>query len=554
MTVNRRIGPIRRLLHRLLRKCATLLALARRALPGGRGREARLYARIEALLHGAAVGRGGRPRPILPLIPNLVREVLCQEGGYRTIFIERLGGDDRLYLAAHGLSETHLRAAVGDFRDPLRFQREALDRGSLAVICPWTGRTLASDRSLLAAESQPIFYRCVGGGHPARVFYLAVGREGTGNARLYYYLPDERLVLFFMDPHYWNGTAEIDEIRAHLIARWRAVLDYVGREQRSTLCALVDSNHFAHHLWEDLSGLARLLGAGEIGRVESLVVASEPLGPISTLFPEIPAHKIEHADYPGLIGDAMARGRCLIRFGCLTISPELAERIWLGACALAGEGVVARAAALRVDCWPVLWVTVRTGNRTWVSQIEGIAHIVNALYAEYPRLGLILDGYSIPCGRPRIAAQEERATLRDERSCIAQILTRLSPGIVSTSTVGLSMSVAIVFARSADIYLAHHGSLQHKVAWIANCPGLVHSNRGVLAGPLDRYPGLFAREDARLPVYLAPALVEDRPGARDVANNCWAFDLDNYDFEARHALEALRGLLRELKPRDLDRR
>ncbi len=551
MTANRWVRPARRVFGRALRKCAQLLALTRRLVPGGGAREARLYARIENILNGAPSARSRGARPLLPLIPSLVRQVLSQGAGYRAIFTERLTADDRRFLAENGLSEAYIRANSGDPSDPLRFQRQALARGRLDAICPWTGRTLESDRSVLAAESQPIYYRFVCGNGSGRVFYLAVGREGTGNGTLYFYLPNERLVLFFADPHLWNGTAEIDQIRAYSIVRWRPVLDYFGRGEGGGVCALVDSNHFAHHLWEDLSGISGLLNDGLLQRVETLVVASEPMGPIAALFPEIPAEKIEHAVYPGLVDDALVRGRCLIRFGGLSIHPSLVERAYRCACLHAEEGAVAQAAAMRDACWPVLWVTVRIGNRTWVSQVDGIAGIANALYREYPRLALIVDGYSVPDGRPRIHPRTELETVRAERACVEEIRLRLTPGLTLASNVGRSMSAAIVFARAADLYLAHHGSLQHKVAWIANCPGVVHSNRGVLDGPLERHRGLFAREDAVVPVYLDPERVQDRPGARDVPNNRWAYDLDNYDFDYNDALHALRRLLRDSKPRPL---
>jgi hypothetical protein len=50
--------------------------------------------------------------------------------------------------------------------------------------------------------------------------------------------------------------------------------------------------HFAHHLWNELPGIDRLVKKGMIDSVDKFLVLREPLGDLRQIFPEIPASKV----------------------------------------------------------------------------------------------------------------------------------------------------------------------------------------------------------------------------------------------------------------------
>jgi hypothetical protein len=58
------------------------------------------------------------------------------------------------------------------------------------------------------------------------------------------------------------------------------------------------------------------------------------------------------------------------------------------------------------------------------------------------------------------------------------------------SLVGLPLLEIALYATIADAYLAHHGSIQHKIGWLGHCHGVVHANRTVLSTPLLWEPAL----------------------------------------------------------------
>lgn len=108
------------------------------------------------------------------------------------------------------------------------------------------------------------------------------------------------------------------------------------------------------------------------------------------------------------------------------------------------------------------------------------------------------------------------------------------------------MHESIAYAHTADCYLSHHGSLQHKIGWIANCPGVVHSNKTVLNTP-RRFPAFWARQDTVPPIYIDANAVDDVAGYTELQNNRIVNNLDNYDFDYRVALRELKKILKRMQ-------
>jgi hypothetical protein len=70
---------------------------------------------------------------------------------------------------------------------------------------------------------------------------------------------------------------------------------------------------------------------------------------------------------------------------------------------------------------------------------------------------------------------------KDEIDAIIGELTRKSRPLPSQRIVnvgGLGVLDTITLAQLADAYFCHAGTVQHKIGWTANRPGLIHGNRG----------------------------------------------------------------------------
>lgn len=566
-----------RLLTALPRKLwGRAVQLARR-LDAVADRELRHYLALEARLLHLPAPDTAKPAFPWPLPPApVLREALAASPDYRCIDLRSPDRDDAAWLSRHALKPAHIAANRGLIpeahlppqriarrrqlglepdADSTAFQLEALDQAAVEAVCPVTGRLRRAIHGLLAAQNQPMFYWFPADGE-APAMLLAAGREGRGWIKLYLFLPALRTALLLADATRWHGRDELDQLRAHLLAEHRAVDAYLRRTEPPRPWVLLDNRQFAHHLWNALSGLEHLAAAchkGDLAPPAGLLVCAEPWGPPEALFPELSAAgvPVERATFPAPIEAAQREHRLLLRVGGTRMSEALLARVHRLAAQRVPEAVLERAASLRRDHRPILWVTLRMENRTWVSQVPGLIAIGRRLAADYPDAALLIDGFSVPYGPANAPDAGHARLIVAEQQAAAAIAAALSGVLPVVSLVGRPLFEAVVFTTVADCWLAHQGSLQHKIGWLGNCPGVVHANRRVLTTPMLWEPALHARVAQTPPTYLDPALVRDVPGAKRVAKNRWLDDLDNYELDPDAAYAVLAPLLAAGRERGL---
>lgn len=115
------------------------------------------------------------------------------------------------------------------------------------------------------------------------------------------------------------------------------------------------------------------------------------------------------------------------------------------------------------------------------------------------------------------------------------------------NTVGCTLAESVLWANHVDLYFCHHGTTQHKVGWLANKPGVVHSNQGVLSHPA--YPeakGCWI--NCRNAIYLPKSSVVDSEVPENY-QKAMRKDLKNYYLNWEDAYKELLGLLKLIEPR-----
>ena len=122
-------------------------------------------------------------------------------------------------------------------------------------------------------------------------------------------------------------------------------------------CVIVNSDHFAHHLWNELSVVEGIVAEG-LHHDVLLLVSQSPLAHLSELFPEIPRELIVDVgtavDAPHRY--AMQRALFVAPTGRRFIPKRLPERI-LDCARTAFPEEAGRAAAFRENHDPIVWVT-----------------------------------------------------------------------------------------------------------------------------------------------------------------------------------------------------
>jgi hypothetical protein len=495
------------------------------------------------------------------LYPEVIQASLRARTEYRIVDPDDISPRDREFLIENNLSvDFVLQNRAGSANALLQgpngrieagvaaddFQLDALSRRAMAIVCPYSGRHLESDRSILVADGDPIFYRF----ESLDMVFLAVGVPGIGYEKLYLYIPRICAIILIRSHAFWHGRDNVDRLRAHMIANWRSVSFYLNSTAHPSVCALVDNSHFGHHLWNDLTSIDKIIERDRTHQIDEIIVQSEPFGPIEAIFPSLVGESIVRCKPKQLAQRIMIQNLFLVRFGGNVISNRVIEGLFRAADNICTVEVKEQAIRMRQECWPILWATVRTGNRTWMSQSEGIAKIANDLYSAFPRLGLIIDGFCTPHDQPAIPVEEQNRIIAEEVACVELVKGILDKAISFRVNVGRPLPESVIFARITDIYFVHNGSLQHKIGWLANCPGLVHSNTSDLNESSGRLRASRARSNPVVPRYLDPATVVDVSGARAKEGDRWNDHLSNYDFDYRLARDELLRMLRSVDLRE----
>lgn len=493
---------------------------------------------------------------------SIIRQSISNNSVYRVIDPLNLVTDDIEYLKKSPISNDHILKNHGrfsskntkdSFSDPEKdiydrtFQLDAIESGSIKAVCPISGAVLYSDRSLLAETGNTIFYRFVG---YKCVFYLAVGRAGMGYIKSYLYFPEQQAVFLLGDAEWaWLGRWEIDQFRAYLILNYNAIVDYL-RKQSTSLCLLIDHDHFAHHIWNNLTGLSKVASRKQLSSiVKKIIIASEPMGRIDSMFPEFEAQIYIRLSGSDVVDRALADNLFLLRPGGTIVTHDVIERLHSIAIKNVSDEYLKSALEFRKNHWPILWATIRTTNRTWLTQAEGIASIANKFQETYPNFSLVVDGFSVAYGQDinKISNGEKVSkTISDEMQIANNIKQLINPSIDAIFLVGRPIFESVVYSRFIDFYVAHHGAIQNKIAWLSGKRGVVHSNSTVTNGAIGgmQYFAAFSSINSGVfPIYLDSSVITDINSYNEGSNLRWNFAHQNYEFDRKHAFSVLKAIV-----------
>jgi hypothetical protein len=419
-----------------------------------------------------------------------VQDFFTKNASTRTIDLKAVSDADAAYLASLGISQPHLvrnlKETLNDRHlDPLGFQLNAVRDKSVSAFCPFGGKRVVSNQSFLA-NINVIFYRF----ESEQVFYVATAGIGSGFRKSALYFPENDLVITAGDS--WGfQQADLLELKARMVCGAQACYDYLSdpdqKSRKSAVC--LGFYHFAHHLWNELSGLHRLYRKHLLSSVDRFLVLREPLGPIEQIFPEIPADRIERKDSTSdLFYEILTQGYFAVRVGDDYLARDLASRIAKISAANCSSGTLEKVKETSSKYRPLLWVGIRVGNRAWADQVHGLSNVIASLHEEFPALGVVFDGFSLPADRSAQLSDEQgySTILAQENEIVSSIVGNLQRRQVQVgifNIIGLSIFDANVWAHAIDVYVSPHGSLQHKVGWFTNKHGIVHTNQTLLQKP-----------------------------------------------------------------------
>ena len=388
-----------------------------------------------------------------------------------------------------------------------QYQRDLVRQGYFTVTSPRTGRPTASGDSIILTD-RTVFYR-----FPDEPNLLV----GSANLSKGYPLTAVLLLRERVLSHLGESTWGVKETHLHELAGILGDSRWWPPRPANHVHIFTGDPSYAHHAWNQVGALHTLLSEQrKPGLPVTLSATFQPLGPLHELLPD---HLSEPVAWENcqIAPACNYPGRVSINAGGFCVTALTRARVLALAMRHASEATLDLARQLKQRYDPVVWISVRTRNRTAVNQREIILALCSRLLSEYAHCAVILDGHSSPYDYPANPAYDPRDTKicleRDtaEAQVIAELVMKQSPTGPQQRIVpaaGMPLADSIVLAHAADFYFCHHGTVQHKIGWLANKPGVIHSNRRTL---LQRpAPWVAAQvENGCLPTYIPDDHVED---------------------------------------------
>jgi hypothetical protein len=315
------------------------------------------------------------------------------------------------------------------------------------------------------------------------LFYLFRSRAGrefwlcvftTHGRATQVFLPDEGCLIYDHSPHI---ARRVLDALLPVVATAKAALARDVPVDHATTVGLLDlQRNFGHQLIDHLSGLQRLADAALLGRLDEIWLCGvEFFGPTEELFPETRGRVRRFPHRWEVSRELLRRPRArLFKIGSNVFQERLRARI-LRMCpavpaAPGGSG-------------PHLAVTVRPEGRRCVNLPEMVAGVVRRLLPAFPGLRVVLDGWVFPEAELVAASSVASAVvgpyakqIRDELALAKAVADALPPGTVAGNLIGLSIRESLARLGGIDAYLAHVGTLQHKLGFFsagraASCTG-----------------------------------------------------------------------------------
>lgn len=379
--------------------------------------------------------------------------------------------------------------------------RDIVADRAFSIISPITGAEIQSGASLVLKD------KCVVFSFPDEPgLLLGTGDMGRGYPVCAAFLPDLQIWIELEATDWGYAKRHIPETQ-ELMGQFA----WSPSVAQGPVFIVTGDLNYAHHAWNQLSALHDLIQSSPKLNDVAFITTHEPFGSIARIFPEI-ADADMHQTSDALLPSYNQQGRVFVALGGIKIHESLVKRL------LDRPAVPETAQARELDealskiAGPILWMSVRTRNRTATNQRQLLAALGGAFLARAPNGAIVIDGHSVSTDADR-PAPDMMERVKADRVDAASILEDIEAALPAARgrihfAIGLPIIDSIFLGRRATIYFAHHGTVQHKVGWFTSIPGMVHCNRSVIETNPAQW--VAAQSDvAMMPIYLSPDEVRD---------------------------------------------
>jgi len=384
------------------------------------------------------------------------------------IYINSITTEEKLSLAKKVKKHTRKNDPLYELHCSNDFQQTIIETGYIYLTDPISGKVLRSNHSFFFYHQgwMPIyFYRFSGN----QVFYLAV--SDFFSCKKFLYFPySETIIAYWLA---FNSPIEaVNELKGYFIRYWKQVKDYILNHQRKNIANIVGSiNQIAHYFWQDITGIDYLYENEILSKVDKFLVNFDFLS-IHNIFPEIPQQNIIRFTQEDIFNSILTNQLFVVRVTDNLIKDSLCNRIYTGCLNRAFPGVLEQIESAARKHFPLLWINIRVAKRVWLSQVEGIANLINQLYADYPNIGVVFNGCCLletdEVGASSFMIETEKLTMQ-------QIVDLLPSDIDTYCVIGRHLYETLLWVQTVTLHLTSHGS-GSLIPTLANKPGLLYGH------------------------------------------------------------------------------
>ena len=371
----------------------------------------------------------------------------------------------------HSVNEQNEFLSWGALR---RYQASLLDCGEFTVLSPFSGEPVTTLASAYGMAGQLAYYFA----DRVDFWLLTPAQQFKAGHPLVQVVTQNDSRRHFL----FNNARQPDAISSQQISKLRNSSRRAANDHHESTTLVIGHENFAHHLWNELPALDAWISGAPAQAIAGLRVlpTAEPLGPLLEIFPRLAAARFSRSR------EKEVPVPLRVRVGSQVVTARI-RRVVLDYFGRRNMSASAMSAlAILRSGWPRLWLSVRLGSRTPDNQFDFLLAIVKAVASAYPDSVFAFDGFSFP-----VAFFEDERTqyVRDvfvERSKAASHFiekTRNKAGLEIGPTLvsrmcdvsGLDLAEAVRLAGHCDYYVCHGGTLQHKIGWFHDVPGLIHA-------------------------------------------------------------------------------
>lgn len=420
------------------------------------------------------------------------------------IYINNFVEDDQQRLLAKKYPKTEYSQFVNHthLNQINAYQQSIAETGYIYSICPVSGKIIRSNQSFYDTAWLPIIsYRFVG----YETYYLTVGH--FWGPKIFIYFPRLELIIHLSRPHpEWQAKNVINRLKSNMVSCWKETLNYISTPSKKVAAILGTIANIGHYFWNEVTGIYYLYENDILPKLDIILIEPNEYFNLGDIFPEVVDKIRRIADKRSVFKTILGENYCALRATNVVVKEKLAVRVYEGSVKRCSQSLLEEVEQARKKHFPLLWFGIRTHNKSWVSQVEGIVNIIETLATDFPNVGVLIDGWS------RIETEDAygESMIAKDQATLQKILDIIPSSIGIYSTIGSMMYEKVVWAYAIDLYVIPLGSGSTVVSWIANKPGVMHANSTI--NNAFREQVCNSRENYIPPVFIA---VED---IVDIAN------------------------------------